>query len=171
MLLDFINIPRLRKAIIYFAVMLLTLLLQNTLLSRIEIFGVKAMMLPIAAVAVGFFEGGVWGGIFGLVLGFFSDMSLNGAPVLMTVLFPLMGFAAGVLTTFFMNKRLSSFVFTAIGALVLTAMGQGFSAFVFSDTDKLSVLLVAGLQCVLSLPFIFVVFYPCRRISGLDLSK
>ena len=59
MLLDFINIPRLRKAIIYFAVMLLTLLLQNTLLSRIEIFGVKAMMLPITAVAVGFFEGGV----------------------------------------------------------------------------------------------------------------
>ena len=171
MLLDMINIEKVRRAIVYFGVMLLVLLVQNDILSHFTILGVHALIAPIAVVAVGFFEGGVWGGIFGLVLGFFSDMSLNGAPVLMTVLFPLMGFAAGVLTTFFMNKRLSSFVFTAIGALVLTAMGQGFSAFVFSDTDKLSVLLVAGLQCVLSLPFIFVVFYPCRRISGLDLSK
>ena len=171
MFLDFVDITRLRKAIIYFALVLLSLLLQNIVLSRIEILGVKAMILPLIAVAVGFFEGGVWGGVFGLILGFFTDMSLNGAAVMMTVLFPVLGFTAGALTTFFMNKKLNSFFFVGVGALILTAFCQSFSVLVFSDTDKLAVLLVILIQCLLSLPFVFAVYYPCRRLSGLDLSK
>ena len=62
MFLDMVNIEKVRRAIVYFGVMLLVLLVQNDILSNFAVFGVHALIAPIAVVAVGFFEGGVWGG-------------------------------------------------------------------------------------------------------------
>ncbi|HBD86211.1 MAG TPA: hypothetical protein DC001_02145, partial [Clostridiales bacterium] len=69
MLWDLINMDKLRRGLIYAVYMLLVLLLQNAVFSRIVIFGTKAMLVPAAVVAVGMFEGGVWGAVFGLFTG------------------------------------------------------------------------------------------------------
>jgi len=171
MLLDTINIEKVRRAIVYFGVMLLVLLVQNTVLSHIAVLGVHALIAPIAVVAVGFFEGGLWGGVFGLFLGMFSDMNLNDAPVLLTVVFPIIGFLSGSLVVLFVNKRFFSFFFVCLAALVLTAVCQMFRFIAIANANLLPVLATAGLQTLWSLPFTFAIYYPCRRLSGVDLSK
>jgi len=171
MLLDIINIVKVRRAIVYFGVLLLVLFVQNVVLSRIAILGVHALIVPIAIVAVGFFEGGVWGGIFGLVMGLFCDMTLNDTKVLLTVVFPLIGFVSGAIATFFVNKRFFSFFFVCLAALVLTAFCQMFRFIAIADTNILPVFVTAGLQTLWSLPFTFALYYPCRSLSGVDLSK
>ena len=171
MLLDMINIEKVRRAIVYFGVMLLVLLLQNDILSIFTIFGVHALIAPIAVVAVGFFEGGVWGGVFGLFMGLFCDMYLNDAPVLLTVVLPVIGFLSGASVMNFVNKRFFSFFFVCLAALVLTAICQMFKFIAIANSNILPVLITAGLQTLLSLPFTLAIYYPCRRLSGVDLSK
>ena len=171
MLLDTVNIEKVRKAIVYFGVLLIVLFVQNIVLSHIPVFGVYALIPPIAVVAVGFFEGGVWGGVFGLVLGIFCDMSLNDTRVLLTVVFPVIGFASGSAAMYFVNKRFFSFFFVCLGALILTAICQMFRFIAVGGTNILPVLLTAGLQTLWSLPFTFAIYYPCRSLSGVDLSK
>ncbi len=171
MLLDIINIERLRKAIVYCGLILATLFLQNTILSRIPILGVKAMFVPVVVVAVGFFEGGVWGGVFGLVLGLFCDLSFGDSAIMFTVLFPIIGFASGCLTMFFITKRFLSFFFISLAALVLAAFCQMFSLLVFSEASPWPLFRTGGLQVLWSIPMTFAAYYPCRKISGLDLSK
>lgn len=171
MFLDLINIGKVRRAIIFAGLMLAALFLQNIVLARVEIFGAIPFILPIFAVAVGFFQGGVWGGVFGIILGVLTDISLRDASVLMTILFPIFGFFSGALTMFFANKRFFAFFCAASGALVVTAMGQMFRFIFFVDTNILYVLLTGGLQVLWSVPFIFAFYFPCRAVSRLNLSR
>lgn len=171
MLLELINLTKLRKAFVYAAVVLITLLVQNLILSNITILGASPMIIPIVVVAVGFFESGVWGGVFGLAIGLICDMTFNEAAVMFTVLFPILGFLAGGLTMFFMSRSLTPFFFVSAAALIITALCQMFRIAVFSDTNVLYVLAVGVLQTLWSLPFIYAMFFPCRKVSRLDLSK
>lgn len=171
MLLDTINIEKVRRAIVYFGVLLAVLFVQNALLSRAAPLGVYAFIAPIAVVAVGYFEGGVWGAVFGLFLGLFSDMSLNDAPVLLTVVFPVIGLLSGALAMFFVNKRFFSFFFVSLAALLLTAACQMFRFIATGGTELWPVFTVAGLQTLWSLPFTFAIYYPCRKLSAVDLSR
>ncbi|MDR1131887.1 MAG: hypothetical protein LBL15_05670 [Oscillospiraceae bacterium] len=171
MLLDIIDIEKVRRALVYFGVMLAVLFVQSVILSRVTVLGVRAFIAPVAVVAVGFFEGGVWGGVFGLLLGLFSDMHFNDVPVLLTAVFPLIGFLSGALAAFFVNRRFFSFFFVSLAALGLTAACQMLRFIAAADTALLPVLTVAGLQTLWSLPFTFAIYYPCRSLSGVDLSQ
>ena len=171
MLLDLINIEKIRRAILYFGLLLAVLFVQNIILSHIPIFGVRAMIFPIVVIAIGFFEGGVWGGVFGLIMGLFCDMSLSGASILMTVLFPILGFASGMLSMFFVNKRFFSFFCICLAALLITALCQMFRFLVFTDTRSAPLFITGGLQTLWSLPFTIAIYHPCRAVSRLDLAK
>ena len=56
--------------------MLLTMLLQSLLFSRLSIFGAKGFIIPGAVVAAGIYLGGVRGAVFGIFAGLFTDMGL-----------------------------------------------------------------------------------------------
>lgn len=171
MLIDLINLEKARRAIIYFGIILVVMLLQDTVLSCVPIFGVRAFIAPIVVVAIGYFESGVWGGVFGLILGFLCDIDMNDSPILLTVVFPIIGFFAGSLAMFFFNKRFFSFFFVSLAALAITALCQILKFIVFADTNMLPLFTAAGLQTLWSLPFTLAIFYPCRAVSGADLSK
>ena len=67
----------------------LTLMAQNMVFSHIRLFGVKPMLLPSAAAAVGMFEGATWGPLFSLVMGYFADMSFVEHRVFFLLVLPL----------------------------------------------------------------------------------
>ena len=171
MLLDLVNIEKVRRVIINFGLILLVMFVQNILLEHVTLLGVHAFIVPIAVVAFGFFEGGVWGCIFGLITGLFCDMYFNEANVFLTVLFPIIGFSAGAASMFFVNERFFSFFFVSFAALILTVICQMFKFIAISDSNILPVLAVAGLQTLFSLPFTLALYYPCRTLSRVDLSN
>ena len=52
MLWDLVNFQKIKRALLYALYMSLVLLVQDALFSNISIFGVRAMFVPAAAVAV-----------------------------------------------------------------------------------------------------------------------
>ena len=164
MLWDLINMDKLRRGLIYAVYMLLVLLLQNAVFSRIVIFGTKAMLVPAAVVAVGMFEGGVWGAVFGLFTGLLCDKTFGATP-LFTALFPVIGFFSGVLSRYFVNKRFFAYLFVSMAAFVLTALCQLFPLLVFIGQDAAALFKTALLQVLISLPLAAPLYFPCRAVG------
>ena len=72
---DLIDLKKIRRALLYIACLVVMLYIQETLLSRISPLGVRAMPVPAFIAAIGLFEGGLWGGLFGVLAGLMCDMS------------------------------------------------------------------------------------------------
>ena len=96
MFVDLFHTKKLRLALIYIAFLILVQFLQDTVLARLAVFGVKTLFVPAAITAVGFHEGGFRGGLYGLLAGILCDMTYAENTVLFTVLFPLLGFGGGL---------------------------------------------------------------------------
>lgn len=171
MFLDLINLAKVRRAILCALTLAAVMFFQDVVLSHLVILGVRPMITPIAVVAVGFWNGGVWGGVFGIIAGIFTDMGLSNSSVMMTVIFPLIGFFAGALPMYFLSRRLMSFMSVSVAALALTAFCQMFRYLVFTDTQIWPLFLTALLQVLWSVPFVFAIYYPCRSFSRIDLNK
>ena len=169
MLFDLINLDKLRRGILYGGIMLLALFLQNTVLSRITILGVRAMFLPILMVAVGMFEGGVWGGVLGLLTGFLCDMNFQENVVMFTLLFPAIGFFSGVLANYAVNRRFFSFFFLSLTMLLLTGLCQSFHALLFCGAGLAPVARVIFLQALWALPFTVPLYFLCKSLAGRSL--
>lgn len=164
-LFEFVDLKKVRRAILYAAVVAAALILQNVVLCRIPIFGVKAMIIPAVIAAIGLFEDGLWGGIFGIAAGLCCDMASIGTTVLMTVVFALIGFLSGLLTQLYINKKLYSYVILALLALLLLALVQTVPLWIYSGA-RLSALVKTGLlQSVWSIPFSIPAYYACRAVS------
>lgn len=165
MFLDLINMDKVRRGALCAVYMLLVLLAQDLVLSRVSILGARALILPAAAVSVGMFMGGVWGGVFGLILGFFGDMSFGGS-VLFTLLFPFIGFFSGVASRWYVNKSFFSYMCVALAAFILTAFCQLFRVWVILDQPLVSLLGTAGLQILWSMPLAAPLYFPGRGIAA-----
>ena len=167
MILDLFDFSKLRRALVYAVYLLLALLLQGVLGSRVTIFGVRALFLPAAAVAVGMLEDGVWGGLFGLALGVLTDAGFVENTVLFTVLFALIGFFSGFAAAFLVNRRFFSYLAVSLAALLLTAVCQMLGVWV-SDGVSWCALGTASLQTLCSLPMAALLYLPARFIAGRD---
>ena len=71
---DLINKEKIHRVLWCALYMAVTVALQTTVFAHIALFGVHAMFVPAVVVAVGVFEGGTWGAVFGLVTGYFCAM-------------------------------------------------------------------------------------------------
>lgn len=165
MFLDLINMDKVRRAALCGVYMLLVLLAQDLVLSRITILGARALILPAAAVSVGMFLGGVWGGVFGLALGFFADMSF-GSSVMFTLVFPFIGFFSGVAARWYVNKSFFAYLCVTLAASVLTVFCQMFWVWVILDQPLASLLATAGKQVLWSVPLAAPLYFPGRGIAA-----
>ena len=170
MLLDLIDLARLRRALIYLLLLLVLYFVQDLLLARVALWGVHALFIPAAVVCVGLFEGGVWGALFGLAAGYFTDMGLPDSVVTFTLLFPVFGFFTGVFGKYVLRKALITALVLSAAAFTLTAAVQAFPFF-FTGTRIFPIIKTAVLQVLWSLPFVFAIYYPCRSIAGRDLRE
>ena len=101
---DLINQDKVHRALWCALYLAVTLLLQNTVFAHVALFGVHAMFVPAVVVAVGVFEGGTWGAVFGLIAGYFCAMGYPGTGMLFAVLFAVIGFGAGMLAEYLINS-------------------------------------------------------------------
>ena len=163
--LELIDFKKIRKALWYLLCVIITISLQNLLFSRVAIFGVHALFVPVIVIAIGIFEGAVWGAALGLVTGYFCDMTMLESTALFMVLFAVLGFAAGFLTEFLINRRFFSFFVLAIAALLVTAICQIVPLWIFRSTPFLDLLPTVLLQVLWSAPFAVPAYFAVKAIS------
>lgn len=153
---------RSRRGVLYALYLLGALLLQNVIFSHIAPLGVRAMFMPALVVAVALFEGGSRGGYFGLAAGIACDLFFAGQRVLFTILFPVMGFAVGLLADFYLNRRFFSYAVMAVLALFAAAFAQMFPLLVYHGQGSWALWRSAILQTLWSVPFIYPAYYICK---------
>ena len=83
--------------------------------------------------------------------------------MLFTVLFPVMGFIAGFLGDFYLNKRLFTYCILGAAALFLAAFAQMFSLLFYEGQSSTALWVTALLQTLWSLPFLFPSYYLCKN--------
>lgn len=154
---------KVRMVLRYAVYMLLVMLLQNVLFSRISILGAKGFIIPAAAVAAGIYLGGVRGAVFGIFLGLFTDMAFSETTVLFTLLFPIIGFGAGFASEFYINKSFFAFMIFSTAAILLCGMVQLIHAMLGGATEILPGLLTVLMQTVLSVPPVMLLYLPFRK--------
>ncbi len=164
---DFLDRINFGKVARYAAYLFLCLVLQNIIFTQLRIFGVCPLVLPAVAVAMGMFEGAVWGPLFSLLLGIFADMAFVENTVFFTLVFPCISFAAAFISNFFINRRFFAYMGAAALGLLATA---GLQLLKTSASDSFSVIMVttALLQTLWSLPFAVLVYYPPAKLSRLE---
>lgn len=166
MLYDLIDLSKLRHATLYALLLAALFILQDLVLSHIEVFGVKAMLIPAAVAAAGLLDGGLWGGVFGLAAGVFWDMGSTEHVILFTVLLAAIGFFTGVLGQFLFHRGFVSHIVLAAAALAVVTFCQMFRFLFFTDTDPAAVWRTGLIQLLWSLPWAVPVYFPCRSIAG-----
>ena len=156
-----INLKRinLRRLLQYFLYLFVVLVLQDMVLTHIRPLGVCPFILPAAVVAVGMFEGSVWGAVFALAMGVFADMAFIETTVGFTLLFPLLAFGAGFVAQFFINRRFFGYMAVAAVALLITALAQALMVAV-GDAWSGEMLSTALLQALWSLPLAAPLYLP-----------
>lgn len=152
----------LRRVLLYALFLLLTMVLQNMVLTHIRPLGVCPFILPAAAVAVGMFEGSAWGAVFGLVMGIYADMAFVDTTVGFALLFPALAFGAGFVAQFFINRRFLGYIVVAAAALLITSLMQMLWVLV-SDSWSVTMLSTALLQTLWSLPLAALLYFPPAR--------
>ena len=169
MIFDLINLDKLRRGILYAAILFGVLMVQNLLLARLPLFGVRPLFVPALMVAVGMFEGGLWGGVLGLIAGFFCDMDYAENLVLFTILFPRLGFGTGLLTERTVNRRFFSYCILCLAALRVTALFQAFEPVLFHGAGLFPALRVVLIQTLWSMPFSLPLYFIAKSLSGRQL--
>ena len=165
-LLDLINWKAVRKAVIYLICIVLAAWLQTMVLSRLRIFGAAPFFLPALAVAIGLWEGGVWGAALGMAAGFYCDLCFTDTTVLFLILFTAFGFTAGLLTEFLINRRFVAYLLLAAAALLITAFCQAVPLWIFRGAAPGPLFTIALLQALWSLPLAVLVYFIVKPIAG-----
>ena len=165
MLLDLIDFSKLRRAVIYGLTLLVLFVLQDLLVARITLFGVRAMLVPAAVVAIGLFDGGLWGGFMGLIAGYFCDMGYPEHVILFAVLFAAAGFFAGVLGKYLLHKGFVSYMVLFVLVMAVITFCQMFRFLFFTETDLGAVWRTGLIQLLWSLPWAVPIYFPCKSIA------
>ena len=163
--LELLNMKKIRKALIYLALIFVSLGLQNMLLGRIALWGVHAFIMPAVVVAIGVFEGGVWGAALGLVAGWLTDMTLLDSTATYMVLCAILGFGGGFLTEFFINRRFFSYMLLALAAELIAGCCQVVPLWIFRSTPLGALLPTLLLQTLWSLPFAAAAYFAVKAIA------
>lgn len=158
-MLDFFEKINIKKLLKYLLFMLLSLLAQNTIFTQLRLFGVCPLLLPAVAVAVGMFEGPVYGAYFSLIMGFFGDMAFKEQTVLFTALLPCLAFASAFMSQYFVNRRLFAYMGLSLAASFIAALAQMLTTLA-RDSFSFDMILVVILQALWSMPPAVLAYFP-----------
>lgn len=162
-MLNRIDFKKSRVFLEYAVYLLLAMLLQGLLFSRLSIFGVKGFVLPAAVVAAGMYLGGMRGAVFGICLGLMTDMSYTESSFMYTIVFALIGFGAGFASEFYINKSFLVFMVMSVIAVLLSGLAQYLAAVIFGGAELVQGIVTVLLQTALSIPPMALLYLPFRN--------
>ncbi|MCL2842172.1 MAG: hypothetical protein FWE28_01715 [Oscillospiraceae bacterium] len=139
--------------------------LQAMVFPHLRIWNVAPLILPLAVVSVGLFEGPTWGGWFGLAAGILSDAAFSDTTVMFTVTLAAVGLLMGLASEYLLSRGFPSYLVCSTLTLMLIAFFQMFGLLVFQRENPIVLLQVAGLQIAYSLLFALPFYYVARSLG------
>ena len=88
------SVRKFKRGVLRALILLLLYILQTDVFTHLRIGGICPLALPLAAVGFGIFDGGLKGGLWGLVAGILCDLSVGGS-FAFTIMLTLTGFFSG----------------------------------------------------------------------------
>ena len=138
---------------------------ESFLLSRYPLFGVKPMLLPLAAVAVATLEGATPGAGFGLAVGVLFDAVVPGAfPGWGTALLTLVGLGTGLLAQYALRQNLVGCFLCSVGSLVIIDLFRILRRLALGVAPLQVMALLAGKEILWSLCFMPLVYLLFRWV-------
>jgi len=153
------------RIVIHGVILLVLYVAQAMVFPHLRIWNVAPLILPLAVVGVGLFEGPTWGGWFGTAAGILSDVAFSDSTVLFTVILAAAGLLVGLASEYLLSRGFPSYLVCSALVLVLIAFSQMFGLLVFRRESPLVLLQVAGLQSLYSLVFALPLYYVARRLG------
>lgn len=147
------------KFLVYLPYLLLLYLLQSTVFTRLTIFGVKPLILPLAVVGTALFKGKVTGGVFGIFAGMLMDLSYNQPTVQFTLILTVTGILFGVLSDTVLVQGYPSYLLCSALQLLICSALQVLSFVVLSGAPLNSLIGTALTQSLVSLIFTVPLYY------------
>lgn len=126
---------------------------ESFLLSAIPLFGVKPMLLPLAAAAVATLEGASGGAGFGLAVGVLMDATLPVSPGVMVALMTLLGLGTGLLSRYVLRQNLLGCLLCSALALAVIDLGRVAFRLVTGAAPLSALLSLAGREILWSMCF------------------
>ncbi len=139
-------------------------ILQAFVFPRVLLWGVKPLIMPAAAIGVGYFSGGIKGGVFGLFCGLLCDAAFDSTP-LFTFLLPILGLAAGMVSEYYLIPGPFSYILCSFGGLLVISVFQMFSFVVFKNTKIAAAAETALYQSLYSMIFVLLLYLPERFLT------
>lgn len=160
------NARKFKRGVLRALILLLLYVLQTDVFTHLRIGGICPLALPLAAVGFGIFDGGLKGGLWGLVAGILCDLSV-GSSFTFTVLLTLTGFFSGFLSEFILARGFPSFLTLSVAALLLCSVMQAFPSVAYMGVSLADGAIGVLIQTAYSLIFVLPVYWASRGISRL----
>lgn len=146
----------------YGVYLLVSVIVQTMVFSKVRPFSVCPMVLPAVAIAVGMFETPMFGCMFSLIMGIFADMAYVENTVMFTMLFPALAFAANLVSQFFINRRFIGYMGISVIAIAVTAAVQMLRV-IATDGFTPIMIIVIVLQSLWSIPPAILAYFPAAK--------
>jgi len=158
---------KLLPLLLYFPLLLLVFVLQDTVFSRLPIYGAKPLLIPLSVVGIALFGGYFRGGVFGLFAGILCDISLNQSAIQFTLFLTMVGLAVGFAADTILARGFPTFLLCSFLTLALAAFIQAFDLLFFYNSNPVACWRIFLVQTVYSMLFALPIYYFCRNISRL----
>lgn len=142
------------KWLVYALALLPVWFLQSFVLSRFPLFGVKPMLLPLAAVAVATLEGAAGGAGFGLAVGLLFDAAVPGFPGVWILVLTGIGLGAGLLARYVLRQDLVGCFLCSVMALAIIDLLRILVRLLTGAAPLEAMLSLAGRESIWSLCFV-----------------
>jgi len=153
------------RIITHGVVLLVLYVLQTMVFSRLRLWNVAPLILPLAVIGVALFEGPSWGGGFGIAAGVLLDNAFSDNTVLFTIALAALGLGVGLASEYLLSRGFPSYLLCSAAALLLLAFLQMFSLLVFHGESPLALIRVGALQSLYSMLFVLPIYYLGRRLG------
>ena len=142
------------KWLVYALALLPVWFLQSFVLSRFHLFGVKPMLLPLAAVAVATLEGAAGGAGFGLAVGLLFDAAVPGFPGVWILVLTGIGLGTGLLARYVLRQDLVGCFLCSVMALAIIDLLRILVRLLTGAAPLEAMLSLAGRESIWSLCFV-----------------
>lgn len=150
---------------LYALVTLFCCVWQGLVLQYVKVLGVFPFVYPILAAVLSTLEGPLSGMIYSLALGVVCDLTISASiPCFYTLIFPLAGLLAGMLARSVLSSGFLSALVTSAAAFLLTGLFHGLIFVFTSHAAWAETISVCGREIVVSIPWVFPVYFLFRLV-------